>query len=506
MMIRAWKAAVSVVAVICVSTAAMVGTATAAGPASPAAAPAGQAGERDASFGKDGKITIGFPSESAGSSGAEFELPFEFTPGHQKMAVAPEGKIVVAGASKIVRYLEGGKLDPSFGQGGVVRVPRPEGGIFVLSGVAVDSLGRVVVVGLTRPLPTNSTPDPVISDATVMRFTADGKPDPSFGTKGMLITEFGLGAPKTSEGTYGGASVGLRSVVIDPQNRIVISGGYVTELGCSRSVNSKGFVARLNQSGALDQTFGAGGIRALGTIASLGQLAPFSGGYLTAGTGGPFCSGTEGPAQLLTAFTDVGNLNSGFASFSFRTLKTVAPIAMTVTPSGKILLLGEQQHKRIYHKVAKIEEGKKVVKSVGKTITYQVVERLLPSGAFDPGFSRIGSAKYLDPQAGSFTSLTADAVERTYLVGSTGKRVSPSPHNQILRRTFVVGRLNPKGTYDRSFGNRGKVTTGFGGPSSAIASQVTLDAKGRILVGGSVITPQLPSGGGFAIARFLPGR
>jgi hypothetical protein len=91
-------------------------------------------------------------------------------------------------------------------------------------------------------------------------------------------------------------------------------------------------------------------------------------------------------------------------------------------------------------------------------------------------------------------------------VGSTGKRVSPSPHNQILRRTFVLGRLNPKGTYDRSFGNRGKVTTGFGGPSSAIASQVTLDAKGRILVGGSVITPELQSGGGFAIARYLPGR
>src|SRR6185437_8537764 len=291
---RAWKATVSVVAVICVCAMAMAGIATAAQPVPTAAAQAGLAGERDASFGKDGKVTVGFPSESAGSSGAQFELPFEFTPGHQKMAVAPGGKIVVAGASKIVRYLDDGKLDPSFGNGGVVSVPRPTGGIFVLSGVAVDSLGRVIVVGLTRPLPTNSTPDPVISSATVMRFTAEGKPDQSFGTHGTLITEFGLGAPKTSEGTYGGPSVGLRSVAVDSQNRIVVSGGYVTEVGkCDRSVNSKGFVARLTQSGALDSTFGAGGIRALGTIASLGQLAPFSGGYLTAGTGGPFCSETE---------------------------------------------------------------------------------------------------------------------------------------------------------------------------------------------------------------------
>ncbi len=504
-MIRVRKAALWVVAMVCVSLAAMAGTAVAAQPVKIGPAPTGKAGARDASFGRGGKVTIGFPSESAGSSGVQYELPFEFTPGHQKMATAPGGKVVVAGASKIVRYTEDGKLDQTFGEGGVVTVPRPTGGIFVLAGVAVDSLGRVVVVGLTRPLPTNSTPDPVISYATVMRFTAAGKPDPTFGEDGVLKTEFGLGSPKSGTGLYPGPSVGLRSVVIDSQNRIVVSGGYVTEVGkCGRSVDSKGFIARLTQSGALDPSFGAGGIRALGTIASLGSLAPFAGGYLTAGTGGPLCTEPEGPRQLLTAFNEDGNLNSGFASFSFRTLKSVAPIAMSVTPTDKVLLLGEQQSQRIFHKVARMEEGKKVIKRVGRTIHYQVVVRLLPSGAFDPGFSRIGSAKYLDPEAGSFTDLTADAGERTYLVGSTGKRVSPSPHNQILRRTFVLGRLTPKGTYDRGFGNRGKVNTGFGGPSSAVATQVALDTKGRILVGGSIVTPELQSGGGFAIARYLP--
>jgi uncharacterized delta-60 repeat protein len=510
MMIRGWKVALWAATALCVLLAAMVGTA-AAHAAAPPAAVAGKAGERDTSFGKGGKVTVGFPSESAGSSGPQYELPFEFTPGHQKMALAPGGKVVVAGASKIVRYTDDGKLDPTFGKGGVVTVPRPAGGVFVLTGVAVDSLGRVVVAGLTRPLPTNSTPDPVVSSATVMRFEAGGKPDPTFGTKGVLITDFGLGAPAAPGGPYVGPSVGLRSVVIDSQNRIVLSGGYVTELAkCERSVNSKGFVARLTQSGALDPTFGSGGIRALGTIASLGQLAPFSGGYLTAGTGGPFCTAAEGPAQLLTAFTSEGNLNSSFASFSFRTLKNVAPIAMTVTPTNKILLLGQQQHERVYHKVMKIEENKKgekekVTRKVGKEIQYQVIVRLLPSGAFDPGFSRIGSAKFTDPKNGSFTDLTGNAGDRTYLVGSFGKRVSPSPHNHILRRTFVLGCLNPKGKYDRGFGVRGKVRTGFGGPSSAVASQVLIDGKGRVLVGGSVVTPELQSGGGFAIARYLPG-
>jgi uncharacterized delta-60 repeat protein len=499
-MIRGWKVALWAAMVVCAILAAMAGTAAA----------AGKSGARDTSFGKGGKVTVGFPSESAGSSGPQYELPFEFTPGNQKMALAPGGKVVVAGAQKIARYLESGKPDSTFGEDGVVRVPRPTGGVFVLTGVAVDSLGRVVLVGLTRPLPTNSTPDPVISSATVLRFTAEGKPDPTFGNHGVLITDLGLGAPASQGGTYSGPSVGLRSVVIDSQNRIIVSGGYVTELAkCERSVNSRGFVARLTQSGALDQSFGAGGIRALGTISSLGQLAPFSGGYLTAGTGGPFCTAAEGPAQLLTAFTGEGNLNSSFASFSFRTLKNVAPIAMSVTPTNKILLLGQQQHERVYHKVREVVENKKgekkkVTRRVGKEILYQVVVRLLPSGAFDPGFSRIGSAKYVDPDNGEFSDLAGNAGDRTYLVGNFGKRVSPSPHNHILRRTFVLGCLTPKGKYDRGFGKRGKVRTGFGGPSSAIATQVLVDGKGRVLVGGSVVTPELQSGGGFAIARYLP--
>ena len=124
---------------------------------------------------------------------------------------------------------------------------------------------------------------------------------------------------------------------------------------------------------------------------------------------------------------------------------------MTVTPTDKILLLGEQQHERVYHRVTEVVETKsgekkKVTRRVGKEIQYQVVVRLLPSGAFDPGFSRIGSAKFVDPANGSFSDLTGNAGDRTYLVGNLGKRVSPSPHNQILRRTFVLGRSPRRAT------------------------------------------------------------
>ena len=71
------------------------------------------------------------------------------------------------------------------------------------------------------------------------------------------------------------------------------------------------------------------------------------------------------------------------------------------------------------------------------------------------------------------------------------------------RSSFLLSRLKRKGTFDRSFGKRGSVRTGFGGPASSFATQMSLDGKGRILVGGLVTTPRLGTGGGFALARYI---
>jgi uncharacterized delta-60 repeat protein len=463
-------------------------------------------GKLDASFGKGGKTSIEFPAENAGSTGPRYQLPFEFTPGHLEMAQAPGNKVVVAGASKIVRFLANGKLDPSFGQGGVVTVPRPAGQVFVLAGVAVDSAGRVVLAGLTRPLPTNSTPDPVLSSAALMRFNADGTPDASFGSGGTLITDFGLGAPKAAGGNYPGASVGLRDIVIDSHNRIVVTGGYVTEVGqCESTVSSKGFIARLNEPGTLDPTFGDGGLRTLASITTFGLLDPHASGYLALGSGQPVCKGKEGPFNLLTGFDENGNLDPNFGSFGFRTLPFNYAPAVSVTLSGKILLLGRPERHTIYKKATKIVKGKKVTVKLRRHDRTQTLQRLLPSGAGDPSFGRVGRINYVDPQSGSLSALTADSQERIYLVGRIGKRVSKSPRNPLHRTTFLVERTLSNGLYDRSFGKNGTVSTGFGGPSDSFATQVMLDSKGRIVVGGGITSPQLESGGGYAIARYLPG-
>jgi uncharacterized delta-60 repeat protein len=469
-------------------------------PKGPSKAAAAAPGELDTTFGVGGKVTVAFPAENAGSAGPKYTLPFEFTQGHLEMASAPGGKVVVAGAGKIVRYLANGKPDPTFGIAGTVSVPRPPGALFVLAGVAVDSQGRVVLAGLSRPLPSNTTPDPVLSKATVMRFNADGSIDPSFGEGGMVVSDLGFKPPAASGGPYLGASVGLRDVTVDADNRPVVTGGYVTELGKSE-VASEGFVARLTESGALDQSFGEGGIRKIVTFKDFGQLLTRPVGWLALG------QPKEGPHNVLTGLDENGNLDSGFGSFGFRTLAAYGEPAVAIAPSGKILLLGRPETGHVTKMVTarKKKNGKKVRVPVRVKVRIQNVRRLLPSGGADPSFGRTGSVNYVDPKVGSFAALAVDAEEHVYLAGRIGRRVSRQPNNPLHRTQFLLERTQANGRIDKTFGHEGAVTAGFGGPADAFATQVELVAKGRILVGGGIESSELASGGGFALARFLPG-
>ncbi len=456
----------------------------------PKGKPAATAGALDKSFGKGGKATFAFPAGNTGSEGAQYTLPFSFTPGHLEMARAPEGKLVVAGATKIVRFLADGRLDKSFGSSGVVRVPPTPGAVFVLAAAAVDSAGRVVLAGVTRPVQLNSSPDPVLSSAEVMRFNADGSPDASFGSGGTLVTDFGLPAPKAAGGRYPGDSVGIASLAIDSQDQILLSGGVVTELShCASYVDSEGFVTRLTESGAIDPSFG---FHLVEGLSRLGQVATRPNGFLALATTGPVCTGKEGSGSVLIGIDPGGNVDSGYGSFGFRNIDFLFPPAMTVAPTGKVLLMGKPY--RIY-----VGKGKK-----RHRVRVQTIERLLPSGAADPSFRRTGKVDVFLPKHGSLSALALDSGGRIVLAGRLKKGVSKSTKSGLKRSLFLVTRLNADGTTDRGFGHRGSLTTSFGGPTDSFATQV-LTAGKRILVGGGVSGPEFGSGGGYAIARYLGG-
>jgi uncharacterized delta-60 repeat protein len=130
----------------------------------------------------------------------------------------------------IARYLPDGRLDSTFGSGGMVTLVFAGGtsGPWAVAVQPVD--GKIVVVGSGNP----STSKKSSAQYVVVRLNPDGSLDGTFGTGGMAwLTS---GAPT--------ASVALQS-----DGKIVIAG----------STGSTGVVTRLTTNGALDPTFNGGG-------------------------------------------------------------------------------------------------------------------------------------------------------------------------------------------------------------------------------------------------------
>jgi uncharacterized delta-60 repeat protein len=140
--------------------------------------------------------------------------------------IQPDGKIVVAGSGVLARYASDGSFDTSFGTGGTATTHF----ITTASSATLQADGKIVLIGGAA------------DSFAVARYDASGNLDPSFGIGGKLTTSFGSSA-----------IVDANSVVSQPDGKLVVAG----------TVDNAGqydfAVARYNNDGSLDTTFGAGG-------------------------------------------------------------------------------------------------------------------------------------------------------------------------------------------------------------------------------------------------------
>ncbi|MFZ2253220.1 MAG: hypothetical protein WAW13_03555, partial [Minisyncoccia bacterium] len=129
-----------------------------------------------------------------------------------------------------------GALDASFGSDGklVLRLSAADDHI---NNLAVDADGRILVVG-TSP---DAQGKPALA---LMRLAANGTPDASFGTGGLL--QFQLSPDGTTVG---------RSVAVDLQGRLMVAGYTLDAQNSADSV-----VLRLHADGSLDTSFDQDGI------------------------------------------------------------------------------------------------------------------------------------------------------------------------------------------------------------------------------------------------------
>jgi uncharacterized delta-60 repeat protein len=194
-------------------------------------------GSLDTSFNETGKVTTNF----GGDGNAE----------GRSVAVQTDGKIVVVGYATagstekfaLARYNADGTPDTSFGDSSRVMTDVGISGSNA-TGVALQKDGKIVVAGYAVK---NSGTD---YDFACVRYETDGKVDQSFGDGGKVMTSVGQGDNKAN------------SLVVQ-DGKIIVAGsvyfGDVTVAGSVYVGDSKFAVVRYDASGKLDMSFNAAG-------------------------------------------------------------------------------------------------------------------------------------------------------------------------------------------------------------------------------------------------------
>ncbi|MGI8481346.1 MAG: hypothetical protein ACR2MF_04680 [Chthoniobacterales bacterium] len=147
-----------------------------------------------------------------------------------------------------------GDLDPTFGSGGVVTTPFPngQGGFFTAftTGSALQKDGKIIVVGeVNFPGSGGDVYEPFVA-----RYNTDGTLDATFGSGGIVYTQFlapGQDPTKTPNGAF-------IAVAVQPDGKIIAAGFSATNYCCS-FYYSDPVLARYNTDGTLDASFGSGG-------------------------------------------------------------------------------------------------------------------------------------------------------------------------------------------------------------------------------------------------------
>jgi uncharacterized delta-60 repeat protein len=381
----------------------------------------------------------------------------------RSLTITRDGKPVVAGLSRkgsrytwaIARYRTDGKLDPSFGSGGRVLTEFGTGG--AAYAVATQANGKLLVAGAGD---VDSKED---TGFTLARYTVRGRLDPSFGTNGRVLTAFA----KIAGDKFSLARV--IAVALQPDGKIIAA-------GWSGGVDFRDFaLARYTARGRLDPSFGQGGkvVSALGSQhqAQLAAAALQPDGKIVA-AGSVLTGG--GSDFAVARFTDRGALDPSFGEGGL-VLTMRGPwsnaSSVVVQPDGKIVVAGSTG----------FDSGSRFA-----------LVRYTRDGKLDPSFGSGGEV--LTEVDSSHTCGPGEVC-----AGEALRALEITPDGKLLAAGtghgpyFAFARYALNGVLDPSFGTGGTVVTNF--RLGATLSAAAVHSDGTIIGAGS-------SGGDFVLARY----
>lgn len=359
------------------------------------------------------------------------------------------GRVSDSGSSRfaIVRYTTGGALDETFGTGGlVVTAVGDDASAFA---VALDGQGRIVVGG-TSTVRRNGFD---VTDFALARYTADGALDPTFDGDGIATTDVG---------GFGVAS----AVAIDGSGRIVVAGSTLTPWGFT--------VARYNQDGSLDTTFGTGGLvttLARNEARAAAVALDAAGRIVVAG----YAADNTDMDVMVARYTSAGRLDAAFGAGGVALIDSggvSSADAVTVDAHGRPVVAGAR------------------ALAPGLPLEFMVA-RLTSEGTLDPSFNGAGWA--VTDVGGTFDRA------RTVAIAGNGKIVVAGRGGPDFAWDFAVARYTLDGTLDATFGAGGQVTTDFGIGASDLLGGLAIDPAGSLVAAG---TCSGPAADDFCLARY----
>lgn len=343
-----------------------------------------------------------------------------------------------------------GDLDATFGAGGVVL----DSSVYPnYPGLAVQPDGRLVTCD------SGIAPNNRSYDFYVRRYEADGAPDTSFGDGGLATIGFVDGDNEFDDA--------CSAVAVQGDGKIVLAGIRETP-GFPLPTYAQFAVARLDASGALDTTFGAGSGR------TSFAFAGFDGG----GTATSVILDPQGRIVVAGAAW-VPQTNEDFA------------IARLLPDGALDATFGSESQVTADFAVADIVEAIAIdaagrILATGIAGNDAVVLRLTPDGARDDAFGVDGVSRAgldaLPSHSGFGYGLIVDRLGRIVVAGAAG-----SFNAGVPRQDMMAARFLPDGSLDGTFGTAGVATVVFdladagGGADAAFSIAETSD--GLVLAG-----------------------
>jgi uncharacterized delta-60 repeat protein len=268
---------------------------------------------------------------------------------------------------------------------------------------------------------------PANTDVGLVRYNADGKPNPDFGTGGIVTTDLA------------GRNDGANAVAVQPADGKIVTAGFVQ----TSPIEFDFALVRYNPDGTLDPSFGRGGI----VTTDLGTQRDTATALAIQPDGKIVAVGSTETNIALARYNPDGTLDLTFDGDGkvVGDIHTNVANGVVITPDGTILVAGTRG-------------ADAIVASYSR------------SGTLNLGFGNLGVAEADPTGRGAFgQDLALDAHGNIVVVGSAN---SATVFDMALMRFTADGTLEKSITVDFE---------GFGDSGNALA----IDSQGRIVAAGT---------------------